>query len=93
MAVPGVGHGLLGGYNLRYAEAAVCRCSSIYMFLKIYRKTPVSKSLFFNKVAGLCNFIKKKTLTQVFSCKFCEILRTPHLKKTSGRLLLDMQMN
>ena len=32
------------------------------------------KSLFFNKVAGLiCNFIKKETPTQVFSCEFCEI--------------------
>ena len=33
--------------------------------------------LFFNKVAGLkpqaCSFIKKGSLTQVFSCKFCEI--------------------
>ena len=31
----------------------------------------------FNKVAGLrphaCNFIKKETLTQVFSCEFCKI--------------------
>ena len=36
------------------------------------------QSLFFNKVAGLCrsetcNFIKKETLAQVFSCEFCEI--------------------
>ena len=35
------------------------------------------QSLFFYKVAGLlgcsCNFIKKETLTQVFSCEFCEI--------------------
>ena len=31
------------------------------------------QSLFFNKVAGLaCNFIKKETLAQVFSCEFCE---------------------
>ena len=42
------------------------------------------QSLFFNKV----NFIKKETLAQVFSCKFCEILRTPVLQNTSGRLLL-----
>ena len=32
------------------------------------------QSLFFNKVAGTaCNFIKKETLAQVFSCQFCEI--------------------
>ena len=30
------------------------------------------QSLFFNKVAGqACNFIKKETLAQVFSCEFC----------------------
>ena len=32
------------------------------------------QSLFFNKVA--CNFIKKETLTQVFSCEFCEIFKS-----------------
>ena len=26
-----------------------------------------------------CNFIKKVTLAQVFSCQFCEFLRTPFL--------------
>ena len=29
--------------------------------------------LFFNKVAGACNFIKNEALAQVFSCEFCEI--------------------
>ena len=43
------------------------------------------QSLFFNKVAGLaCNFIKKETLAQVFSCEFCEISKntffTEHLR-------------
>ena len=38
-----------------------------------------------------CNFIKKETVTQVFSCEFCEILRTPFLENTSGRLLLTNQ--
>ena len=43
-------------------------------------------SLFFNKVAGLrpqaCNFIKKETLAQVFSCKFCEILKNTFFQVT-----------
>ena len=30
------------------------------------------------------NFIRKETLTQVFSCEFCEIFRTPFLQSTSG---------
>ena len=38
--------------------------------------------------AEACNFIKKETLAQVFSCAFCEILkntffyRTPAAKRT-----------
>ena len=31
------------------------------------------ESLFFNKVAGLHNFIKKEILVQVFCCEFCQI--------------------
>ena len=31
-----------------------------------------------------CNFIKKETLAQLFSCEFCEILRTPFVQNTSG---------
>ena len=50
------------------------------------------QSLFFNKVAGLrpqaCNFIKKETLAQVFSCEFCEISKnsflTEHLRATAS---------
>ena len=39
-----------------------------------FAKKLLCKSLFFNKVVGgACNFIKKETLTQVFSCEFCEI--------------------
>ena len=37
------------------------------------------QSLLFNKVADLkpeaCNFIKKETVAQVFSCEFCEIYK------------------
>ena len=50
------------------------------------------QSLFFNKVAGqrpeACNFIKKETLAQVFSCEFCEISKntysTEHLRTTAS---------
>ena len=37
--------------------------------------------------AGACNFIKKDTLAQVFSCEFCEISKntffTEHLRVTA----------
>ena len=37
----------------------------------------------FNKVAGQAsNFIKKGTLTQVFSCEFCEISKNTFLHCT-----------
>ena len=49
-------------------------------------------SLFFliMSQAKVYNFIKKETSTQVFSCEFYEILRTPFLQNTSGRLLLSV---
>ena len=40
-------------------------------------------SLFFNKVSGLaCNFIKKETLAQVFSCQFWEISKNTFFQRT-----------
>ena len=58
-----------------YPEAAIRRCSVKKVFLKIlqiYRKTPAPES-------EACNFIKKGTLAQMFSCEFCEILKKPFL--------------
>ena len=41
---------------------------------------------FLNEVAGLrpkaCNFIKKKSLAQVFSCEFCEISKNTFFHRT-----------
>ena len=36
-----------------------------------------------NNVAGLqpCNFIKKKTPTQLFSSEYCEILKNPYFEE------------
>ena len=44
------------------------------------------RSLFFNKLqAQACNFIKKETPTQLFSCEFCKnIFEQPILQNTSG---------
>ena len=38
----------------------------------------------YNNVAGLlaCNFFKKETLAQVFSCEFCEISKNTFLQRT-----------
>ena len=46
------------------------------------------QSLYFNKVAGACNFIKIEALAQVFSCEFCEISKntffTEHIWATAS---------
>ena len=39
------------------------------------------QGLYFNKVADACNVIKKETLTQVFSCEFCEISKNTFFTK------------
>ena len=46
------------------------------------------QNLFFNEVAGACNFIKKETLAQVSSSEFCEISKTPFLTEHLRWLLL-----
>ena len=46
------------------------------------------QSLFFIKVALACNFIKKETPAQAFSCEFCEISKNTffaeHLWKSAS---------
>ena len=71
------------------------RCSIRKCVLKNFAKSIgkyLCQSLFFNNVAGLrpATLSKKKTLAQVFSCKFCKFLRTHFLQNTSGRLLLKI---
>ena len=44
-----------------------------------------------NTCARVCNFIKKDTLAQVFSCEFCDISKntffTEHLWTTASELI------
>ena len=52
-------------------------------FAKFTRKH-LRQSLFLIKLqAEACNFIKKETLTQVFSCKFCKISKTTFSYRTA----------
>ena len=66
------------------------RCSVKKVFLEIHRKTPVSPV----SPAPACNFIKKETLAQVFSCEFCKISKniffTEHLRKTTSVIILSV---
>ena len=70
-------------------EAVVQRCSvKTYSqkFHKICRKAPVPKSIFLKGCwPEACNFIKKETLAQMFSCGFCEISKNTFCSQnTSG---------
>ena len=48
----------------------------------------LSEGLRYQKQSSEGATLLKESLSQVFSCVFCEILRTPFLQNTSGRLLL-----
>ena len=58
-------------------EAVAQTCSVKKVFLEISQNSQentCARVSFFIKLQGsACQFIKKETLTQVFSCKFCEI--------------------
>ena len=63
------------------------RCSQ--KFCQTNSKTPVTESLFqYTYRPQACNFIKKETLEQVFSCKFCKIFKSTflaeHLQMTAS---------
>ena len=62
----------------------MCFVKKVYLKIhKIHKKTPALGSQ-----TKACNFIKKGTLPQVFSCEFCEISKntffTEHLRATAS---------
>ena len=62
-----------------------CKRGVLGNFIKFTGKH-LCQSLVFNNVAGLrpqaCNFIKKETLAQVFSCEFCNISKNTFSYRT-----------
>ena len=73
--------------NRRSQRKCSVRKGVLRNFAKLTRKHPC-QSLFFNKGARACNFIKKETVAQLFSCEFCEIststIFTEHLRATAS---------
>ena len=72
--------------TFQISRSSYQRCSIIKGVLRNFAKfigKHLCQSLFFNKVADLepCNFIKKETLAQVFSCAYCEISKNTFLSK------------
>ena len=79
------------------------------MFIKVVYKEGVLRNfakftgrhlcqgLFFNKVRPkTCSFIKKETLTQLFSREFCQISKkaffTEHLRTTASRSIITFPL-
>ena len=65
-------------YYLNVTEAAARRCSVKKMFLKVLQNWQENTCV---RVSA-CNFSKKETLAQVFSCEFYEISKSTFSYKT-----------
>ena len=75
---------LLRAFSLfqKQLPGGVCKKGVLRNFAK-FRGKHLSRKLFFKKVAGLaCNCIKKESLTQMFSCEFCEISKNTFFYRT-----------
>ena len=60
------------------SEAVVQSCSVKKVFLKFLQKSQENTCA---RVSFLINFIKKETLAQLFSCKFCEIFNNIYFEE------------
>ena len=65
--------------------------SHMYVLLVVLPETStrvLPKKIFLkilqNPLESTCNFFKRETLAQMFSCKLCKFLRTSFLQNTSG---------
>ena len=67
-------------------EAVTRKCSVKKVFLKIsqnLQENICARVSFLIKLqASACNFIKKETLTQMFSCEFCKIFKSTIFYRT-----------
>ena len=90
--------------HIKHARSIHQRCSIKKGVLRNFVKSTgkhLCQSLFFNKGADLrpdaCNFIKKETLSQVFSCGFYEISKntflTEHLWTTTSGMPFNESQN
>ena len=73
-------------------EAVARRCSIKKVFLEISQNSQenicATVSFLIKLQASACNFIKKKTLAQAFSCEFCEISKNTFFTERLRWLLL-----
>ena len=79
-------------YILREDKSSHRRCSVRKGVLRNFvnsLENACARVFFLIKLQAPCNFIKKETLAQVFSCDFCEISKntffTEHLQTTASK--------
>ena len=81
--------GMTTGFQLR-----ISRIQKQFNLLLLIRDINLAKN---SDNQAPCNFIKKETLAQVFSCEFCEISKntffTEHLWKTASMSAKDCKAN
>ena len=72
--------------DMLHQEAVFRRCSVNKVFLEISQNSQenscIRVSFLIKLQAEACNFIKKETLAQVFSCEFCEISKNTFSHRT-----------
>ena len=84
-------HEMISWYTEAATRGALLKKSVLRNFTKFTGKY-LCQGLFFNKDAGLrpATLLKKRLWHRSFPVNFVKFLRTPFLRNTSGRLLLDM---
>ena len=84
-------HSLTGCDTVRSSRPEMFCKKGVLKNFAIFTGKQLCQRLFFNKVAGAtCNFIKKETLAQVFSCEFCEIFKNTFFIEHPWWLLLTV---
>ena len=74
----------------KQAPEVFCKKVFLKMSQNSLESTCARVSFLIKLQSWACNFIKKETLAQAFSCKFCEIsmnaLYTEHLRATASEM-------
>ena len=73
---------LLSAQTGLFTEAVAERCSAEKVFLEVLQNSQENTCARVSFLINACNFFKKETLTQVFSCEFCEISKNTFSHRT-----------
>ena len=66
-------------YFMKCLERKISQCILPLKVSQNSRQNTFARASFLIKLQTYCNFIKKETLSQVFSCEFCEVFKNTFL--------------